>query len=317
MAKTAAAGHEVHFVTIPGLRCWRTGRKKYRNITVHTLLPKSDKFPAAVRFYLNKQIGLQDAWLIVSNPLWAPVISRVKAAGIVYDQLDHFTVHAPGGKNIPRLRSREESLLTQADAITTVSRRLQSQSPFPGKTFLLPNGVPESFLKQPLPNASPKIIGFHGALYEWIDYDLLEEIAETFPDHILRLAGTVRDHNQLRKLLLKPNVEILPAFRFEQLPEIVNSFSIGIVPFKDDEVSRCADPLKIYEYLALGKSVVTTVPSAAEADVVITATRENFCQKISGLLSNMPSEEQCRSAAAEHTWEKRCRMLLKICGGSV
>ena len=312
LAKAAALSHEVHFVTIPGLRHWKAGVKQSHNVTIHTLLPKSDKLPGLVRAYLNHKINLQDACVIVSNPLWEPIVSRLTAKKIIYDQLDYFAVHAPKGKYLNRLRQKEENLMRKADVITTVSRRLQSYSAYPGKTILLPNGVPESFLKQSVEFPSKKVIGFHGALYEWIDYDLLAGIADTFPDCTLRLAGTVRNPDWLQTLKKKSNVEILPAFAFENLPEIINGFSVGIIPFKSDEVSLCADPLKSYEYLALGKSVVTTVPSAADGDTSRLVSKDRFCAEIADLLNALPSPEICRKSAEQHTWEERCRILCQI-----
>ncbi len=315
LAKTAALlSHEVHFVTIPGLRHWKAGIKKCHNVTIHTLLPKSDKFPRAVGAYLKRKINLQDACLVVSNPLWAPVVSNLTAKKIIYDQLDYFAVHAPNGKHLEKLRMKEEYLMRSADVITTVSRRLQSYSTYPEKTILLPNGVPESFLTQPIGFPAQTVIGFHGALYEWIDYDLLHQISDTFPDCTLRLAGTVRNPDHLQALKKKSNVEIMPAFAFERLPEIVRDFTIGIVPFKNDEVSLCADPLKSYEYLALGKSVVSTVHSAADGETSRVVSKDKFCAEIAALLNPLPSPETCRKSAEQHTWEERCRMLLQIAG---
>lgn len=312
LAKAAALSHEVHFVTIPGLRHRKAGIKTCHNVTIHTLLPKSDKFPGLVRTYLKKKINLQDACLIVSNPLWEPVVSHLTAKKIIYDQLDYFAVHAPKGRHLEKLRMKEENLMRKANVITTVSRRLLSYSAYPEKTVLLPNGVPESFLKQETGFPAKKVIGFHGALYEWIDYDLLEFIADTFPDCTLRLVGTVRNPDYLQALKTKSNVETLPAFAFERLPEIVRDFTIGIVPFKNDEVSLCADPLKSYEYLALGKSVVSTVHSAADGETSHVVSKDKFCAEIADLLNALPSPETCRKSAEQHTWEERCRTLLQI-----
>ena len=312
LAKAAARSHEVHFVTIPGLRHWKIGVKTCQNVKIHTLPPKSDKLPALAAAYLNRRIGVQDACLIVSNPLWEPVVSCLNARKFIYDQLDYFAVHAPGGKNLDKLRKKEDALMSRADVITTVSKRLLSLSPYPEKTLLLPNGVPESFLNCEVKFPEKTVIGFHGALYEWIDYDLLAETADAFPDCTLRLAGTIRNPEQLKVLRQKNNVEILPAFDFETLPEIVNGFSVGIIPFKSDEVSLCADPLKSYEYLALGKSVVTTVPSAADGETSRLVSHSRFCAELSALLAELPPPEKCRKAAAQHTWEERCRQLCKI-----
>ena len=207
--------------------------------------------------------------------------------------------------------------MQKADLITSVSRRLLEASPYPEKTLLLPNAVPDSFFQHRATIPSNKVIGFHGALYEWIDYQLLEEIADTFSDCILRLIGPVRNPRMMIGLKRRKNVEILPAFDFDMLPEIINSFTLGIIPFKDDEVARCADPLKTYEYLSMGKCVVSTAPSIIAAPVFRYISRKNFCAETAGCLDNLPSVEECRRAAAEHTWQNRFNALYKICGNKI
>ena len=313
LAKAAAKEHEVHFVTIPGLRHWNAGKKVCGNITIHTLLPKSNKFPFPVSWYLNKKIGLHDAIVIVSNPAWFAIASKLKAKKIVYDHLDYCAIHAPGKKDISAIQKRELSLMSSADLILPVSKRLLDKSPFPEKTKLLPNAVAEEFF-QTIPVLPPKtVIGFHGALYEWIDYHLLEEIADAFPDCTLKLAGPVRFEADTAGLRRRKNVEFLPEFVFEKCPEIINSFSVGIIPFKSDEVSLCADPLKTYEYLAMGRCVISTVPSAVESSCFHLVARENFCAEIAACLAALPSAGECKNAVLNHSWQKRFRELCQMC----
>ena len=313
LAKAAAREHEVHFVTIPGLQHWNIGTKQCGNITIHTLLPKSNNLPFCVCRYLNKKIGLQNAIVIVSNPAWFAIVSKLKAKKIIYDHLDYCAIHAPGKKDISAIQKKELSLMTSADLILPVSRKLFEQSPFPEKTRLLPNAVAEEFFQYTPVLPQKKVIGFHGAMYEWIDYQLLEEIADEFPDCTLKLAGPIRFKADATGLRRRKNVEFLPEFVFEKCPEIINSFSIGIIPFKDDEVSHCADPLKTYEYLAMGRCVISTVHSTAESSHFHLVTRENFCAEIAACLAAIPPVEECRDAVLKHTWQERFRNLYKMC----
>jgi hypothetical protein len=43
------------------------------------------------------------------------------------------------------------------------------------------------------------------------------------------------------------------------VPSLVAGFDVCIVPFLDSALTRCVDPVKVYEYLAAGKPVVATV----------------------------------------------------------
>ena len=198
-------------------------------------------------------------------------------------------------------------------AITT---ELEKTINRPEKCYLLPNAVPEYLTKIdiPLPK-QPQVIGFHGALYEWLDYSLLEEVAKSFPQCILRLVGDVRDPNDLKLLKQYPNVETFPAFRFEDMPKIVGGFTVGIIPFLENVVAKCSDPLKSYEYLAMGRGVVSTVAAAFDKNVFRYADRKQFINELKELLENPPNSEECRAAVTGNYWENRCDRLTEIITG--
>lgn len=269
-------GHTVHFICMPSLRRWKIGIQPDSGIFVYTLLPKSDRLgTAAGAAYLERKIGLTDAHVIVSHPAWHKLLEKLPHASLIYDCLDDIAVHAPGGRNYKRLFNAEQELLKQADLILVVSTRLKERLQF-SRCQVLPNAVPAALTELRFPLPEKAVIGFHGALYEWIDYDLLEEIASEFANCTLYLAGTVRNPADLQRLKQKKNIVIHPEFRFEKMPEIVGNFSVGIVPFLNNEVGRCSDPLKTYEYLALGRPVVSTVSSSVTSPGVPSSETRRF-----------------------------------------
>ena len=54
------------------------------------------------------------------------------------------------------------------------------------------------------------------------------------------------------------NVRVLGPRPYAHVPAYVQAFDVCWVPFDQSQVSRAANPVKIYEYLALGKPVVST-----------------------------------------------------------
>ena len=315
LALALSVSHEVHFVEIPSLRRWKAGKRRCGNITVHTLLPRSNRYiPRLTAAYLDRTIGLSDAVVVVSNPVWSEVVSAMDAGKIFYDYLDYVAIHSPDGKRTSELIAREKALMARADQILPVSRRLEEYVSSREKCCFLPNAVPASFLEREIIYPSKPVIGFHGALYEWVDYALLEEIADTFSDCTLLLAGAVRDPASVTNLQKKSNVEFIPAFSFTELPGIIDRFTVGIIPFLDDEVARCADPLKSYEYLSCGRRVVSTVSSAVESDMQVVTDRENFCRKLREALDAGASPDICRDAVREHTWEQRASVMVRLAG---
>ncbi|MBP5182992.1 MAG: hypothetical protein J6331_08215 [Lentisphaeria bacterium] len=317
LARGLSRDHQVHFVEMPSLRRWKIGTRREDGLSVHTLPPRSLRwFFRRNEAYLERHIPLQDAHFIVSHPAWFPFVSTLKCASLSYDCLDHVSIHAPGG-NGEALAEYEKELIRRADLVFAVSPELMRLLESSGKCVLLPNAAPDELKNISVPSSrdlNPPVIGFHGALYEWIDYALLEEIADAFPQCRLRLAGDVRDRSKLKKLKKSPNVELLPAFRFRQLPEIAGAFSVGIVPFLDDVVARCSDPLKHYEYLAMGRGVVSTVSAPFPGTVFRHATRESFPEELHKMLKALPDAESCRKAAEGHFWSDRCAKLVRCLG---
>ncbi len=305
--------HEVHFVEMPSLRKWRIGTRQEGKITVHTLLPKSDRFAAGLNgAVLNRKIGLSDAHLIVSHPAWAPLIRKLSYATLSYDYLDHPAVHAPGRRNFSRIIEADQMLLKQADFIFAVSAALKERLNS-AKCHLLPNAVSEELLAAELPPPpAAGSIGFHGALYEWVDYTLLEKIADEFPEYQLCLTGPVRNISNLHRLRQKRNVVISPGFHFRELPRVVGNFTIGIIPFLENDVGLCSDPLKTYEYLALGRAVISTVPSAVQTPAFCRVSRKHFCTMLHKVLSALPPADMCRTAAGIHTWAMRAACMVEL-----
>ncbi len=309
LAQALAQSHELHFVEIPSLRRprLRPHRIDSGGISVHSLPPcLGGMWHKRIAGYIKNKIGLDNAQIVVSNPFWWPVVACLPEAKTAYDCLDFVGIH-----HNPNGEEYERRLVQRADHVFIVSRQLEKY--LEKQSVLLPNAAPKNWLDFPL-TPGEKIIGFHGALYEWVDYQLLDDIAAAFPDWTLRLVGPVRSERQIAPLRTRSNVEFLPQCSFDRLPESIGRFQIGIVPFLEDEVAQCADPLKNYEYLALGKPFVSTVP-IADSPFVKYAKKDAFINALHDMIARMPSPEDCRESVRNQTWEDRARQMEMVLRG--
>ena len=79
-----------------------------------------------------------------------------------------------------------------------------------------------------------------------------------------------------------------------------------------------ANPIKLREYLALGKPVVSVSTPEIDkyADVVeIACTYQEFLDKLNGVLQRAPSPQDCRrrqERVAGESWEARVEEVLRI-----
>lgn len=314
----AKRGHKIHFIEMPSWRRMQLFPRQMttQQITVHKLPPA--KFPGWVFLVSNslRKINWQNAYCIVSHPWWVPLLQKLQCSHIVYDCLDYIGIHAKNEKILNQFKHYEDFLTNQAEHIFIISPLLTDLMPkhTRNKCILLPNAVPADWLNmKPVSYPSKKTIGFHGALYEWIDYELILEVARAFPSIKVLLAGPVRRNmrSAVRSLQRQNNICLLSQQDFSMLPTLIHNFTVGIIPFLETPVAVCSDPLKLYEYLACGRPVVSTLTGHSSIPNVHAVKRSAFIQTIHSLLDNLPSPEECVSGVKDDTWEKRVACLEK------
>jgi glycosyltransferase involved in cell wall biosynthesis/SAM-dependent methyltransferase len=102
------------------------------------------------------------------------------------------------------------------------------------------------------------VIGYHGALANWIDYELLRQIADDGNYEIV-LIGYEHDASFAEsRLAHHPRVHFIGSKSYFVLNEYAAFYDIGILPFKRNALTDAVSPVKLFEYMAAGKPVVTT-----------------------------------------------------------
>ncbi len=165
-----------------------------------------------------------------------------------------------------------------------------------------------------------KVIGFIGNLDALrIDYTLLKKIAETHPDKTLLLVGPVNSVELYQRGIDKlPNVVCTGARQPADLPPLLQHMDCTLIPFRCSTLTQSIYPLKINEYLAAGKPVVSTAFSEDIrnfADCIYLAeSHDVFIRQIDTALSeNDPVMIQRRVETAHaNTWAVRIRQLREV-----
>jgi glycosyltransferase involved in cell wall biosynthesis len=144
------------------------------------------------------------------------------------------------------------------------------------------------------------MFGFFGLIHHWIDRRLIAEVAERLPGYAFVLIGDCRaDVSGLKAL---PNVHLLGRRPYETLPAYCRAFTAGLLPFVEDRMTRCVNPIKMYEYLAAGLPVVSTpLPEATlfEGPIRMAASPDAFaeaCRMIVAEASAAKAPERHRQA---------------------
>ena len=133
------------------------------------------------------------------------------------------------------------------------------------------------------------------------------------------MMGTISEACQakLGRIVDMKNVYFLGTKNITLVPHYVKAFDVCIIPYRLTEETRNLNSLKLYDYLSLGKPVVTTdFPSARKfKDIVyINSAQPRFLNSIEKALSKSDFHlvKERRKIASENTWEKRVEEISRI-----
>ncbi|MHB1627575.1 MAG: glycosyltransferase family protein [Bacilli bacterium] len=225
----------------------------------------------------------------------------------------------------------ERRITKESDIVFATSEKLAERlRGFAGHPYLMPNGVHVDHFsvtpdKRERGQAFKKslgadvIVGFVGGIADWIDTDMLAELAGLRPQYTLVLVGPVlTDVGRLAQL---PNVRITGPKPYADLPWIVQSFDVGLSPFRLNELTESVNPVKVYEYLAAGLEVIAApmreLLPMAEA-LHFARTGEELAVSVDGIvdgsLKTPPAVRE--KIARDNSWIKRIaetdRMLKEL-----
>ena len=264
---------------------------------------------------LRGRFGSPIQWFY--SPMVAPYfLDGFDATATVYDCMDELAQFrfAP-----PSLREREQLLISKADVVFTGGYQLyQSKSRYHSNVHFYGCGVdaehfsralrPETEAPADVAKLSRPIFGYFGVIDERLDYALLAQIAQAMPDASIVMVGPLAKVEQ-DSLPNFPNLHWLGQRAYTDLPALVKSFDVCLMPFALNDATQYINPTKTLEYMAAGKPVVSTaVPDvlhhfAPIVDVALTA--EEFIAAIQRAARSPRAEliEQGIDRANRASWD--------------
>ena len=159
------------------------------------------------------------------------------------------------------------------------------------------------------------MLGFYGTLRDWVDLDLVAQVARARPSWSIALLGQQLD--DVSRVAGLPNVHLLGRKAHAELPAYCKGMDVGLIPYRIDERMKFVNPIKLREYLSAGLAVVSTpVPEVRRY--------ERFCSIADGAPAFIDAVERAlatdslerkkeRSAAMlAETWPMRVAAVLRI-----
>jgi glycosyltransferase involved in cell wall biosynthesis len=192
------------------------------------------------------------------------------------------------------------------------------------RCYLFENAVDRKFIGEPseLPyrvNKARPRLGYVGWITQRTDIALMDYIARARTDYDLIIAGPVEAGENLNKYgtLELRNVSYLGIMPYEKVPGFLNSLDVCLIPHLDTPYSKSMSPLKLLQYLASGRPVVSTPVAGTERwTELISIGRDykEFVEMIDESLRNDSLEKSRKriDASKQETWEKRISKMYDV-----
>ncbi|WP_234454637.1 glycosyl transferase [Pseudomonas sp. LAM2023] len=211
---------------------------------------------AAIQAFIEKgqcQIGIGKP-----SELALQVLAQHPTVSSIYDAMDDFPAFYRGLSRIA-MSHREQKIAAQVTRISVSSTALADRfATYYSKLSLALNACAIETLPPPsttTKNSEKPVLGYVGTIGHWFDWPLVFNLAEANPSMCIRLIGPVYTPPPRP---LPRNIELLPACDHATAMKHMQEFTVGLIPFKLNELTTSVDPIKYYEYRALGLPVLST-----------------------------------------------------------
>ena len=271
-----------------------------------------------------RSVGFGDiiSWFVVPHP--GPLAGTLGEKLVVYYVTDaHSALPDVDAGEIKRM---DEALTRRADQVFVVSPTLlDTKRKLNPNTTHAPHGVdvslfglasdPSCPVAQETVGLARPIIGFFGLIEAWIDLDLIGSLARSRPQWTFLMIGRLAvDPAPVKDL---PNVIFAGPQPYRTLPQWARAFDVAIIPYRKTTQVFHANPLKLREYLATGKPIVSV--STPEIDLFsnyirLANTPVEFLEAIEQALSSDSAEDRNRRMAsvANMSWDARVDDVLAV-----
>ena len=252
---------------------------------------------------------------------------------MIYEYVDHLSADLAGTKTIPQnivdkynyvMSNKYIYVAVTADTLKedVIKHRGQKNMVFSS------NGVDYNFFKtydsvdesdetfQKLLKSKKPLIMYYGALAKWFDYDLIKKIAKTNLYNIV-LFGIKYDDSYDLEITDEKNIYFLGPRDYKILKNYAKYADVLTIPFKIEDITKSTSPVKIFEYMALHKPIVTTDLNECRKyqSVLIGRNHEEFLDQIEKALTLRNDKkyiELLDKEARENDWSQKAQAIIDL-----
>jgi teichuronic acid biosynthesis glycosyltransferase TuaH len=253
----------------------------------------------------------------------------------IYDITDDWTKFSGNQSQLELITKQDATLCKSCDDVIVCSQQLFEDKVLlvnRERLHLIPNGVHveqyETVSQRSLSvHAIAKrwqkpVYGYTGTIHgDRVDVNLVAKIAKLNPNATIAMVGpNLLDDKDQARLSKHPNIVFTGAMPYSELPEIMRAFDVCMVPHVVTSFTESLNPIKLWEYLAAGKPIVST-NLAGFRDypelVHVAKSYDGFIRNLDIALGEDSTLAIARqSVARQHSWDKRIDQVIQILGVS-
>ena len=164
------------------------------------------------------------------------------------------------------------------------------------------------------------IVGYYGALASWFDYDMIKFLAKERPNYNIVLFGIKYDDSLDKQGLENyKNIYFLGSRDYNILKNYAYKFNVCTIPFLINDITKSTSPVKLFEYMAIEKPIVTTAMHECQKykSVMIAKNKKEFVKLIDNAICMDPKKDKdyfklLKEEALDNTWNAKTIKIIKL-----
>lgn len=264
-------------------------------------------------------------WFLVPHPSF--MLDAIPHRLGIYYCIDDYAAHP--GVDVEHIKACDLHLTQHVDHVFVAPPALveRKKAVNPATTFS-PHGVdvdlfaraqhPDTVVPAKAAALAHPVIGYFGLIAPWTNVELIAFLARERPQWQFLLVGHASANvDELARL---PNVTMVGPQPYETLPAWAKAFDVAIIPYRMNQQVANANPLKLREYLATGKPVVSvpTLEGERFGDLVHVALEPaDYLKAVETALADQdPARRDARMASVSTmSWDHRVEQTWQLVQG--
>ena len=254
--------------------------------------------------------------------------------GFIYEYIDHISPDLSGTATLPaNISDKYDYVMSHDDIYVVVTADLLQQDVMQKRgtkrLVFSSNGVDYDFFQQfdegyafdedfqRIVDAGKPIVCYYGALAKWFDYDLVKKIAATGKYSVV-LFGIKYDESYDENLP-EPveDLYFLGPRDYHVLKYYARASDVLMIPFRITDITRSTNPVKVFEYMALHKPIVTTDMNECHKyrSILIGESHEDFLAKLEQAMRLRADADYLAlldKEARENDWSYKARAIIDM-----